>query len=46
MRHVLGRGKVFKMFEMEPQENGPLVKLKLIWEEILEWILKNRMCVH
>jgi hypothetical protein len=46
MRYVLGRGKLFKLFELEPQENGPLVKPKRICEEILEWILKNRMRVH
>ena len=40
MKHVLGRGKVFKMFEMEPQKNGPLVKPKGILKEVLEWILK------
>jgi len=44
MRHVLGREGVFKMFEMEPQESGPLVKPKRIWEEILELIVKIR-CV-
>jgi len=31
---------VFKMFEMEPQKNGPLVKPKGILKEVLEWILK------
>jgi hypothetical protein len=46
MGHVLGRGKAFKMFEMEPKENGPLDKPNRILEEILEWILKNGMCVH
>jgi hypothetical protein len=36
MRKVLGRGKVSKMFGVEPQENRTLVKPKHIWEEILE----------